>query len=440
MRHSVRRSLRRSRYEFLSRRAWRHRLVFWVGAIAVGIVCYLFVRGGNLIDHHVHATVARWPWLPFIVTPLGLALTAWLTRRWFSGAEGSGIPQAIAALRKADRDMRMRLLSLRIALGKILLTWAALLCGGSVGVFAPTVHIGASMLYGFGARAGIRHQDMQRGLILAGGAAGIAAAFNTPLAGIVFAIEEMSRSLQERSSGLMLSAVIIAGLTALILLGQQSPFPPVTATLPDLTAWLSVPAIGLSGGILGALFSVLLIMLTRRLAPLAARRGIVLAMACGLVVALCSWLTGGQIHGTGFQQAAALASSDMASGDLETGWLYPLAKMAATLASYLSGVPAGIFGPALGIGAGIGSTFASWFSEVAPGILVLFGMAAFFSGMAQTPITAVVVILELCDNHQLLLPLMATAFLAYVASRMICHKPVYRALAEPFLKPPPPTP
>ncbi|GAB4357834.1 MAG: chloride channel protein [Gammaproteobacteria bacterium] len=432
MLNPLRHSLRRSRYEFLSRRAWRHRLVFWLGAVAVGIISYLFVRGGSIIDHHVHALVARWPWLPFLVTPLGLALTAWITRRWFSGAEGSGIPQAIAAIRRADRGVRLRLLSLRIAVGKFLLTWAALLAGGSVGVFAPTVHIGASLLYGVGARVGIRHQDMQRGLILAGGAAGIAAAFNTPLAGIVFAIEEMSRSLHERSSGLMLSAVIIAGLTALVLLGQQSPFPPIEATLPSLGAWLSVPAIGLSGGVLGALFSILLILSTRLATPLLARRGIALAIACGAVVALCSWLTGGLIHGTGFLQAAALAS-----GDLESGLLYPLAKMVATLASYLSGVPAGIFGPALGIGAGIGSALAGWFSDVAPGILVLFGMVAFFSGMAQTPITAVVVILELCDNHQLLLPLMATAFLAYAASRIICHKPIYRALAEPFLRPPP---
>jgi len=158
---------------------------------------------------------------------------------------------------------------------------------------------------------------------------------------------------------------------------------------------------------------------------------VILALGCGVIIALCSLLTGGLIHGTGFQQASALAA-----GELEAGLLYPLAKMAATLASYLSGVPAGIFGPALGIGAGLGSAMSDWFPAIAPGVLVLLGMVGFFSDMAQTPLTAFVVILEISDNHQLLLPLMATAFLAYIASRLICHKPVYRALAEPFFKPP----
>ena len=172
-------------------------------------------------------------------------------------------------------------------------------------------------------------------------------------------------------------------------------------------------------------------MSTRLVAPVVRQYGIRLALGCGVVVALCSLLTSGLVHGTGFQQAIALSS-----GELETGLLYPLAKMVATLASYLSGVPAGIFGPALGIGAGIGSAVSGWFPEVAASVLVLLGMVAFFSGMAQTPITAFVVILEMSDNHRLLLPLMTTGFLAYIASRLICHKPVYSALAEPFFNPP----
>lgn len=415
----------------LSRRAWRHRLVFWAGAIGVGIVCFGFVQGGQHLDERFQRLITQWPWLPFVVTPLGLAATAWLTRRFFAGAEGSGIPQAVAATQLRERALRARLLSLRIAVGKIALTWLALISGGSVGVFAPTVHIGAALLYGLGDRSGIRRHDMQRGLILAGAAAGIAAAFNTPLAGIVFAIEQMSRSIEERSSGLMLSAVIIAGITALVLAGNYQLFPHIEARLPGAADWLVVPALGVSGGLLGALFSIGLIMTTRRVAPLLAHRGIPIALGCGLIVALCGWVTDGQTHGTGLHQARELAA-----GDLSVTLTYPLAKMVATLASYLSGAPAGIFGPALGIGAGVGVEFAAWFPQVDIAVLVLLGMVAFFSGMAQTPITAFVVIMEMSDHHALILPLMATAFIAHVVSRTLCRKPVYQALAEPFMQPP----
>lgn len=428
----VRRALRRSRYRIFSRRAWRHRLVFWLGAVAVGVVCFLFVQSGQQLDDYFQHLITELPWLPFVVTPLGLACTAWLTRRLFTGAEGSGIPQAIAAIQLPDRKLRAHVLSLRIALGKIGLTWLALLSGGSVGVFAPTVHIGASLLYGFGDRSGMRRHHLQHGLILAGGAAGIAAAFNTPLAGIVFAIEQLSRSLEERSSGLMLSAVIIAGVTALVLAGKYQSFPEIDSQLTTLSDWLAVPVLGVSGGLLGALFSLVLIMSTRLVTPHLRNHGIVIAIACGLVVALCGWVTNGQAHGTGLQQARELAS-----GDLGVSLLYPLAKMVATLASYLSGVPAGLFGPALGIGAGLGSGFAGWFPELDASVLILLGMVAFFSGMAQTPITAFVVIMELSDHHALILPLMATAFFAHVASRAVCHKPIYQALAEPFLQQPP---
>lgn len=431
MHSSIRRASRRFRYHILSRRAWRHRLVFWAGAVVVGVTCFVFVQGGQFLETRFRQLMMGAPWLPFLITPAGLAAAAWLTRRFFAGAEGSGIPQVVAAIQLPDRIRRGRLLSLRIAVGKIGLTWLALICGGSVGVFAPTVHIGASLLYGFGDRSGIRRHHIHRGLILAGGAAGIAAAFNTPLAGIVFAIEQMSRSIEERSSGLMLSAVIIAGITALVLAGNYQMLPAVESQLTDAVDWLAVPTLGISGGLLGAFFGLVLIVTSCKVAPWLAQRGIVIALLCGLIVALCGWATAGLTHGTGFQQARELAA-----GELSVTFLFPLAKMIATLASYLSGVPAGIFGPALGIGAGVGSAFAAWFPHVDTTVLVLLGMVAFFSGMAQTPITAFVVIMEMSDHHALLLPLMTTAFLAYIVSRAVCRKPIYLALAEPFLNPP----
>jgi len=177
----------------ISPRLWLQRLVFWGGAVAVAATAILFAIGAAYADALFHRVVAWSPLLPLVITPTGMALVVWATR-YVPGARGSGIPQTIAAL--AVRDIRVRgaLLGLRIALAKIGLTLVGLACGASIGREGPTVQIGASIMHAVGGLGKFPRADLDRGLILAGGAAGIAAAFNTPLAGIVFAIEEMSRS------------------------------------------------------------------------------------------------------------------------------------------------------------------------------------------------------------------------------------------------------
>ncbi|MCR4298986.1 MAG: chloride channel protein, partial [Gallionella sp.] len=142
-----------------------------------------------------HKLIAISPYLPLLITPLGLILIVVTTRRFFPGSEGSGIPQTIVSLDpKENQGVRDRVLSLRVTTGKIILTVMGLFFGASVGREGPTVQIGASIMHRLGSLARFPQHDLEKGLILAGAAAGVAAAFNTPLAGIVFAIEEMSRS------------------------------------------------------------------------------------------------------------------------------------------------------------------------------------------------------------------------------------------------------
>src|SRR6185437_5494409 len=148
---------------------------------------------------------------PFLVTPAGFAVSAYLTRRFFPGAQGSGIPQVIAARKLDGLEARSRLVSLRLAAAKIGLLLLGLLCGASSGREGPTVQVGAATMFFLGRIEPHR----QPGLLLAGSAA----AFNAPLAGIIFGIEEMSRSFEQRSSVLVLVAVIAAGLTSQALVG-----------------------------------------------------------------------------------------------------------------------------------------------------------------------------------------------------------------------------
>ena len=420
--------LRRSGKTLLSRDAWKIRILLWSGAILVGLVASGFAISSEHANDWFHLLVDVSPYAPFVVCPLGLVLVSWLTRRFFPGSQGSGIPQSIAALQIPEHTSRTVLLSFRIAFGKILLTLIGLLSGASIGREGPTVHIGAAIMFSLGRFARFPHHYMDKGLILAGGAAGIAAAFNTPLAGILFAVEEMGRSFEERTSGVLLTAVFLAGVTAIAIQGNYTYFGSTSAILETSQFLLPVLVCGVVGGLLGGLFSTALIQGSRRLAPLLKRRPVAVAIVCGLGIASAGFLSGNTAYGTGYQEAEAIITG--ASTLPES---YPLMKMLATLFSYLSGIPGGIFAPSLAAGAGVGAEIASWMPSLPVSAIIILGMVGYFTGVVQTPITAFVIIMEMTDNHSLLLPLMATAFIAYMTSRLVCPEPIYRVLAMNFL-------
>lgn len=179
-------------------------------------------------------------------------ICVWLTQRYFPGAQGSGIPQVIAARRIAAGGNDVKgLLSLRIASGKIFVGALALLGGFSSGREGPSVQVAASILYL--AHRWLPHTRALRSsdLILAGGAAGIAAAFNTPLAGIVFAIEELGKRLETRTSGVLISTIILSGMVAIGLLGNYNYFGNLKVLAQDRSAIFPVIAGGIICGLLG---------------------------------------------------------------------------------------------------------------------------------------------------------------------------------------------
>ena len=298
---------RMARMPLVSPRLWWRRVVFWGGAVLVAAVAVGFAKAADLASGLFLNYVAGHAWLPFIVAPAGLAIAFLLTRHVFPGAQGSGIPQTIAALHMHDQDMVDRVLSPRIAVGKVLLTLLGLASGASIGREGPTAQVGASIMHALGKLLRLPRLELSRALVLAGGAAGVAAAFNTPLAGVVFAIEELSHSFEARTSGTVFTAVVVAGATTLGLVGNYTYFGHTSAALSNQVAWLAVILCSVTGGLLGGLFSQALIVAARGLPGWAGRMiiryPVGFAALCGLLLAVIGFLSGGQTYGTGYAQA-----------------------------------------------------------------------------------------------------------------------------------------
>lgn len=422
------RHYRRTKRRLLSINKWKVRLVLWGSAITVGLVAAFFALASHQSDLLYHQLYRDHPLIAYALPPIGLTLIAWLTRTFFQGSEGSGIPQAIAALSMSSHTMRSKVLSIKVAFAKIFLTSLGLLSGASIGREGPTVHVGASIMYSVKKLIPkLRSHDMTRMLILAGGAAGISAAFNTPLAGIIFAIEEMSRSFEERKSGTLLIAVVLAGITALVVLGQYTYFGHTTESIAMSSAWIAVITCGICGGLLGGLFSSSLIYGTRQIAAYLSAYPIRIAFTCGLVLSLLGFLSGGQTFGTGYLEAKNLVNGGEAS------LAFPFYKLLATVASYLSGIPGGIFAPSLSVGAGLGADIAQLMPDIPFSAIVMLGMVGYFTGVVQTPITAFVIVMEMTGSSTMLIPLMATALIAKAVSHLVCPTPIYQALAEAYL-------
>lgn len=412
---------------------WRRNLVFWAGAIVVGISASLFAIASEYANKVFRLALTESVYLPFIITPLGLVLVAILTNRYFAGSQGSGIPQTIAALSLPSHSARNKLLSLRIAFGKIFLTLLGLFSGASIGREGPTVQIGASIMHSLGRFAHFPRHDLEKGLVLAGGAAGVAAAFNTPLAGIVFAIEEMSRSFEHRTSGTILISVVLAGVTAQALLGNYTYFGHTSAFLELGWQWSAVAICGIAGGVLGGGFSRALLMFSQklpgRLQTFKQQYPIRFVALCGFVLALIGLASGSTIYGTGYHEVTQLLE-----GKEPLPESFGILKMAATFVSYLSGIPGGVFAPSLATGAGLGANLAPLMPYVPAGAVIVLGMVAYFSGVVQAPITAFVIVMEMTENHDFVLPLMATSFIAFTVSKIVCPKPLYQTLAQGFLQ------
>lgn len=415
-------------HEFFAPAQWQRRVALWTGGVLVGLAAIAFARSSDYAFRMFQRIESVSQWIPLVLTPAMFIVLAWLTQGVLKPTRGSGIPQVIASLQIEDATLRQRLLSLPVALGKMVLTLMALLGGASVGREGPTVHVGAGLMYWLGRRFGFSDPKAISRFILAGGGAGIAAAFNTPLAGVVFAIEELAGTFEHRVSGIILTAVIFAGVVSLGVMGDYAYFGRVDAVLPLGHSLLAALLCGVCGGIGGGLFARMILPsksgLLGHVTRLRQRSPVLFAGACGLALALLGVFSGSAVFGTGYAEAHALVQATHGAAAS-----FGLLKLAANILSYWAGIPGGIFSPALAVGAGMGNTLAGLLPNTDTSAVVLLGMAAFLSGVTQAPLTSAVISLELTANNSMVIPIMAVCLLSRAASSLVCRVPIYRAIA-----------
>jgi H+/Cl- antiporter ClcA len=410
----------RLRAELTAWRPWVTRVVVLAFAAAAGLV----VAGFTWLAESAYAAFesgrAQLPWAPLLWMPLVAAAIVWVVRRGFPGTAGSGIPQVMAAMDvRTTRAQRAPFVSLRTSLAKLVLTSAGMLGGLSLGREGPSVQVAAGILHHARRWLPARSAVNEHGLI--------AAAFNTPLGGVMFAIETLARRPESRSSGLLIGAIVLAGVMAVSIYGNVSYFGRIEVPALDLALLGPGLIVALLSGLGGGLFARVLVVSAAgsadRLSRWRAAYPVRFAAGCALAVAVIGLATGGAVFGSGAAQTRVL---------LEGGELNPVYTPLKALATWLtawSGVPAGVFAPSLAVGAGIGADVAAWTGYEHRAALIALGMAGFLAAVTQAPLTAFIIVMEMVAGQPMVLSLMACAMVASVVSRLV-STPLYAAQAQ----------
>lgn len=392
---------------------------YWVAGFLVGIIAIFYSK---LFESSIE--LCRWilsdhsSWL-FVLAPSSFVLGRWLVEKFAPQAGGSGVPQVIQALSfespRQNREIE-EILSLRVAIVVILSSVLCTLGAGALGREGPMVHIGACLFYVVGKQfSKIWPVIEHRSWIMAGAAAGIAAAFNAPLAGVVFVLEELAQQHFHRFKTAVLTAAIIGGVVSQWLSGRYLflGYPKLGVVPLSSIPW----ALGL--GVLAGMVSVPFLLMgsikVRNWFSFYFKTRIQIAAATGLLVAaIAVFLNANSIGG-----GVSVIQSLLFEPDYRADWSLILARFLATSLSHLSGCAGGFLAPSLALGAAIGSWFADVTDYSNHNLLIIVGMAAFLSAVVRAPFTAWVIVMEMTDRRSAIFPLMVASIASYATSHFL---------------------
>jgi CIC family chloride channel protein len=366
------------------------------------------------------------PWRRLLFPVAGSIGIGYLLYRYFPDARGSGVPQTKAALFAREGNI-----SLRTVLGKFFCTSATLASGIPLGREGPSVQVGAGIGSVLGRLLGLRPEQVKK-LIPVGAAAAIAAAFNTPLAAVLFSLEEIMGDLHAPVMGAVVLASATAWMVLRLFLGNHPLFNVPQYQLVSPAEFGVYAVLGIVGGAVSAAFTRLLLGMRARFLRLPRNTVWIQPLAGGLLVGLMGWFVP-QVLGVGYGYVGQALNGNMA---FKLMLLLIVLKLFAVTTSYASGNAGGIFGPALFIGAMVGGAVGTVAHHIFPaytataGAYALVGMGAVFAGIVRAPMTSVLMIFEMTQDYAVIVPLMIANMISLFVASRLQHEPIYEALAE----------
>lgn len=395
-----------------------------IGAL-VGLVVVAFILlTGRLAALMYPAGGAGWRRV--LVPTLGALLTGYLLYKYFPLARGSGIPQTRAALFIHDGRI-----SLRSVVGKFVCCSISLASGIPLGREGPSVYIGSGLASTIARRLGMSRAQV-RSLIPVGGAAALAAAFNTPIAAVLFSLEEIIGDLHAPVLGSVVLASAASWMVLHLVLGDNPLFHVPGYHLVSPAELGVYVVLGIVGGLSSVAFVKMLLWMRAKFAKMPRATLWIQPVVGGLTVGLIGYFMP-QVLGVGYDQIERVLSGDVV---LKVVVLLAVLKIIATSVAYASGNAGGIFGPSLFIGSMVGATVGaiahSLFpaSTAGPGAYALVGMGAAFAGIIRTPLTSVIMIFEVTRDYTIIVPLMISNLIAFYVSQRLQKVPIYEALAQ----------
>ncbi|MGQ9928182.1 MAG: H(+)/Cl(-) exchange transporter ClcA [Chloroflexaceae bacterium] len=401
--------------------------------LAAGVAAVIFrsmlagadsLRNALIAWSHQQAAVG---WIvPVLFSAAGATLAVLLVQRFAPEAKGSGIPHLKGVLHRL-RTMRWA----RVVLVKMIGSTLALGSGLALGREGPSVQIGGAI--GDGIARGLKAAPRERLTLTAAGAgAGLAAAFNAPLSGVMFVLEEVQRDFRPIVFGAAFISAVVADIVTRLVSGQRPAFAIPAYAAPPLTAMPMFAMLGLLAGVLGVAFNRSLLAIVDRSGAWSDRKRLMMAAIIGAGIGLIGWFSPIAIGG------GHTLAEDILNGHIAVAavLLWFMLRFGMTIISYSTGAPGGIFAPLLVLGALIGTgagVLAQWLApQLAPQptVFAVAGMAAYFTAIVRAPLTGIVLIIEMTGNYEQMLALLVSCFCAYAVAETVKDLPIYEALLE----------
>ncbi len=414
-----------------------HAIPFWVGSFITGLVAVIYARVFSWTEQSSIYIFNHLGWLFFILSPLCFLLAARMVSAFAPYARGSGIPQVTAAIELAtpkEKHKVNRLLSLRIIFIKILSSLTMIFGGGVIGREGPTIQVSAAIFKKINEVLPAWYPKIsKRNMLVTGAAAGLASAFNTPLGGIVFAIEELTKTHFNYFKSALLVGVIIAGLTTLNLLGPYLYLGyPQLNNIPLLIIAVIIPVALLSGICGSGMGRGVLYIFERKKYWKKNFRRYAFPVICGLIIAAIGYFIDVRATGSG----KGIMVTALFTDDKHVAWYLPLLRLVGPVLSFSTGASGGIFAPSLSAGASIGA-FASDFFQLSASetnLIILCGMVGCLTGITRSPFTSSILVIEMTNSHNIIFHLMLTAVLANLIANMVSRQSFYDELKDQYIR------